>query len=236
MNGPTSFGDIDNLGTQKSNPLGTPSTLVFTCKCGFVDIGHLRHGIDRTVSFYKSLQRKLSASGSVPAGAVIPGLQSGAVKVGLLTPVNVPYVPSAPIENADFPAAAQSLAYSESVAYEDRDPTPGSSYSFEDLTSNLMGTLIGERLLNQPETIENHDGSFRKRADDLVKKLIQECDPVSKADAKSVWEKHVKGKELGQVKDPEKPLAIECDPCKGRDRTPPEWLKKGQFKLPARRE
>ena len=61
--GGMSFTDPNNLGKHSGNGQkrnGEKTGMVYTCKGGFIDLGHLREGVDRTAHLAKLTKKNLT--------------------------------------------------------------------------------------------------------------------------------------------------------------------------------
>jgi len=113
---------------------------VYTCKAGFIDLGHLRDLCDLTGFVFSHI-----ATSGGAARTIIPTTHGEARLI-------------APVPPAEWLTVARSIAFSDSIGYEIMTyhqfmltrPGPGghhSSFSPEDLCSNYLGTLVAERAI-----------------------------------------------------------------------------------------
>ena len=212
--------DIDHIGSHLDI---ANSPLIFTCRCGWLDIAHIRHAMDRTLQFYLELQEH-SKAGVTLQGTTLTGLQINEIL-------------RATIEEDQFSSAAANFAYKESAVYEEYSVThqTNSAYSPEDLPSNFIGVMIAQRHVaefNPRPTVTEWGHAMDT---DLIK-VIKECVPLSKKDALNVWKKYVKNRwgkpswifGTGTLLEQNRthiPMTIACDECKHvKDQTCPSWF------------
>jgi hypothetical protein len=114
---------------------------IFTCRAGFVDLGHLRDLIDLTIYYYT----RLTKGGGNGKGKSI-------ATFGLAGQVTVPDT----IPDANVIDVARAMAYYQSVFYEIKTywlkgktdvGQHHSSFSPEDLVSNFLGTYVASQVL-----------------------------------------------------------------------------------------
>lgn len=121
-----------------SAPLTSP--LIGTEKGGFIDVGHVRHNMDRTLSIYQKMSSMIKENGSIPSGTEI---NSG---------LNHAEVPSAStsveVTAKNIHEIAGEMALNEAENYEKiTDKNSSSYYSSEDLPSNKLGVDIATETL-----------------------------------------------------------------------------------------
>jgi hypothetical protein len=137
--------------------------LVYTGAAGFVDLGHLRDLCDMTKNVYE----QIAFAGAAP-GTVIK------------TPHGEAVLSSFP-PNASTIGVARSISFDDSFGYEIltyaiRSPgAHNSSFSPEDLPSNLLGTLVAERAIAA-------GGRFDLAVTAEIDKLLKSLTPQAKAD------------------------------------------------------
>jgi len=132
---------------------------IYTCRGGFIDLGHTRETADLTRYFY----HYLSKGGLHSAGSTFPTYgYKGSVHI------------KADIAGAQRVSVAASIAYDWSVFHEIEsyyNPDVGghhSSFSPEDSVSNFLGTYIGERALSSPGS---YDANVTSELDTALKAL-----------------------------------------------------------------
>ncbi len=128
------------------------SGTVYTCKGGFIDLGHLRDFVDLTRWYYYALKKLITKKGEIKAGTTFPIFKThGKIegKASIRKDLQIIDEDS----TTDLILLARLIAYDVSVMYEiqtyyskgigDRH----SSFSPEDLTSNFLGTYVGGKAI-----------------------------------------------------------------------------------------
>jgi hypothetical protein len=169
--------------------------VIYTCKGGFLDLGHLRDLADLTLFYYRQIDRVKGTS-----GARLNSLSYGSNVIQLTTSVS----PS------EYIAVAQAVAYAESIAHEIETYwrlEPGSlvpeeaaigghnsAFSPEDIVSNFLGTFIGGRAIESlkagtvpafDEAAENELGTLLADLGGTGGTVARTLDAYSKVDG--VW-------------------------------------------------
>jgi hypothetical protein len=167
-----SFLDIENLGEHN-----TPNEmlgLVYTGKAGFVDLGHLREVCDQTKVVYDQLlagQERIN---------VLSGENSVVGQAEML---------KCPIDRI-LMKIAQSIAYDASVGHEIvtyDSMKPGhhnSSFSPEDLCSNLLGAIVAERSILQQE-----GKSYNRAVSEEIYKLLKDLESQTPEESRKAFDK-----------------------------------------------
>jgi len=125
---------------ERSTITGAAYGMLATQDSGFIDVGHVRENMDKTLHYYIALSKAANSTGVVPAGTSLPG------SPGMILDYDN-RITSADIAKADFASAASRLAQDESYEYEEHDPVPDSKFSPEDIPSNHIGAEIAKRFL-----------------------------------------------------------------------------------------
>ena len=154
--------DPGALGTQGSSneALG----LLYTGKAGFVDLGHTRETADIT----QIVHEKLTAAGGPPTV--------------IRTPHGIAAIRRAPANPAE---TAASIAFDDALGHEIVSwdfLLPGmrnSSFSPEDLVSNFLGCLVGQRAITR---VASSGGTFEAAATVELKSLLTSLDVQTKAE------------------------------------------------------
>lgn len=118
-----------------------PLGMIATERAGFIDVGHVRHNMDKTLHYYNQLVVASGGTGVVPAGTQLKG------SPGLFR--NLPFKPQTVLSDvtvSNFASQAARLAQLESWNYELNDSS-SSSFSPEDVPSNFIGAMIAQRFL-----------------------------------------------------------------------------------------
>lgn len=169
--------------------------IIYTCKGGFLDLGHLRDLADLTMFYYRQIDRAAGASGKK-----LDSFEYGSKVVTIAKAVPA----------AEYVAVAQTMAYTESVMHEIEtywrletrllvpdDLAAGghnSSFSPEDIVSNFLGTLIGGRAIESlkagtvstfDEAVENELGKLLVALGGMGGTAARTRDAYSKVDG--VW-------------------------------------------------
>lgn len=169
------FADPQKLGKhQFSNGLGEKNGIVYTCKAGFIDIGHLREAADRTAYLAAVTYRNLMFNRDEFSFRVI---EPSRYWVKISYPKNWD---SLPIEEKEKIAKEASICLGQHFAHTSLIwheiltwygfssvgifPENISSFSWEDSYSDLLGTQLAAQAL-----FEN-----KQRFDDAMTKLIDE--------------------------------------------------------------
>jgi len=141
--------------------------IVYSCKGGFLDLGHMRDLIDLTYFFYKKLK-----SG---ATTFKPFEYEGSITItGSLT------------SEDDFIGVARSIAFDESLFHEIEsywDDGPGyhnSSFSPEDLPSNYLGTWLAEQAIRA-------GGDFDDAVTAQLKAMLAKLGWLDRADTQAAF-------------------------------------------------
>ena len=157
---PPFFDPFDEAALKHHYGGGDQYGLVYTCRGGFLDLGHLRDLIDITRYYYNAL--------AIPDRTFAPASELGSciVKEPL---------PTEPAANKNERIAiARSMAFAESVYHEIETywqyvfGAHQSSFSPEDLPSNWLGTYVAEQALRD----EEHD--FDEAATIALKALLKQ--------------------------------------------------------------
>ena len=141
---PTRLPDPTALGRHSFGGSNDVVGQIYCCRAGFVDLGHLRDHIDLTYYYYWNLVK----GGANRAGGEIRPYGIGQ---GRSSPGEVSIKQQIPA--ADIIDAARSMAFSQSVYYEiatyydDGWGHHQSSFSPEDLVSNMLGTYVAGKAL-----------------------------------------------------------------------------------------
>jgi len=117
----------------------TMQGIVGTKKGGLLDIGHVRHNMDRTLKFYKKLSTAITKEGKVPKGIKFQSdLNLGGPKQ------NWKYFATTKVEVTakNLAKVSAQMAYEEARRYEDASKGSDSYYSVEDLHSNFVGAKM----------------------------------------------------------------------------------------------
>lgn len=158
---PPYFDAYDKQALKHRHGGGDVYGLVYTCRGGFLDLGHLRDVVDITRYYYTALANP---------GRTFPpanGKGSCVVKEPL---------PDDPAQNkAERIAIARSMAFAESIYHEIESYWQyvfgghHSAFSPEDLPSNWLGTYVAEQALRDEN--RNFDEAATAALDALLKKL-----------------------------------------------------------------
>jgi hypothetical protein len=144
------------------------SGLAYTCSLGFVDLGHIRDCIDLTRYYYEWIRRRRSA------GDKFPTYHYGGE---ILIRRDIP--------SDEQVEVAASLAYDHALFHEiysywsDSIGSHNSSFSPEDLPSNLVGTYVGRKAI-AGAAAGNHGGDFNRNATAELRSLLTAIVTVSK--------------------------------------------------------
>jgi hypothetical protein len=157
--------DPTTLGGHHYAPPGGPTGYVYTAKAGLVDLGHTRDLIDMTKFIYDALAAGTSHFDLFEGTATVHRIPAGVSSL------------------ADLAGA---MAYVESWAHELTTWDDYSSFSPEDLPSNVIGIEIAKRAINT-------GGSFDATVDTILDSLVNgELGARPKADTAAVLTK-IKG-------------------------------------------
>lgn len=168
----------DNIFDYGTDPLGhrygggDKVGIAYSCKAGFVDLGHLRDLVDLTKFYYDTLKAGKTE--------LKPFKYDGKIFVTGTIPDEDAYI-----------AVAQSMAFDESVFHEIETyfiGGPGShnsSFSPEDLPSNYLGTVVAARAIKA-------GGDFDDAATKALTDVMSEVAAQDKNSALDAFD-HVKG-------------------------------------------
>jgi RHS repeat-associated protein len=217
VNGP------DDIGTHLENKDGN----VFTCRCGWVDTGHVREAMDLVLFLYKVL-----ASGKSKKGDTFYSSHYG-----------ISFRLKADVPSDKFAAVAASMAWDVGLRYEIMSAWPNvvtwhSAFSPEDLPSNAIGILIAMANVAKFGAEGPDKEEWTDLMDSELKWLWDHCKALTKAQALNVWDRHVEGKLVGpspkgrpwelitlyKRNTTATPWIIRAGECKGVDQTIPDWV------------
>lgn len=134
------------------------SGVIYTCRGGFIDLGHVRDNIDNTRYYFLALS-KLRPNARYPV-SFDPASYDGEVRVH-------DYVPP-----AERLAVARSMAYDESIWHElDTFDTVShvSAFSPEDLVSNFLGTYVGAKAI---ELMQRRGDEFDRAVTEVLTAVL----------------------------------------------------------------
>jgi hypothetical protein len=159
---PPYFDPFDKQALKHRYGGGDVYGLVYTCRGGFLDLGHLRDLIDITRYYYDALAN--------PGRTFPPANEKGSCVV------KAP-LPDDPAQNkTERIAIARSMAFAESIYHEiesywqDVFGAHNSAFSPEDLPSNWLGTYVAEQALR--DNSHDFDEAATIALDALLKKLL----------------------------------------------------------------
>jgi RHS repeat-associated protein len=224
--------DASLLGKHESNRDG----IVFTCRCGWLDTGHIRQTMDLVLKFYLYLKQ------AAKKGTQLRGFE---MQFTLLVDI-------AP---EDLVTVAASLAYDEAMIHEivSYNYPPfvygmfNSAFSPEDLPSNTVGAYLAMSALTGGGPWNAWTVSDLGKADKLKQwgdamdkalgDTLKECEALPQDKARRVWANYVQDRWvtgqglsitlLKRSMDFE-PWNIVCPACASvKDKSVPAWLAKG---------
>lgn len=155
--------DPGALGRHKQSSEGTG--IMYMTSFGFVDFGHVRDLVDLTYYIYNRIRSQCPT-------AIAPGTTStAAITCGVQTTHGQATVRHARTAT-QMVQVARSIAFDDSIAYEVKtytERTPGghnSSFSPEDLVSNLLGTWVAGEAIRRMGT--SGGGTFPREVDSVL--------------------------------------------------------------------
>ncbi|HEU4657705.1 MAG TPA: DUF4056 domain-containing protein, partial [Capillimicrobium sp.] len=160
-------GELDptKLGGHRYGPSGGPTGYVYTSTSGFIDFGHLRDCTNMTKFVYDALV-------------------GGFTRLELYE--GIAEIPAIPASSADKLELAAAIAYVESWAHELQTWDDYSSFSPEDIVSNIAGIEVAKRAIKA-------GGAFEAEVDKAVDHMLNtELGARPKADTKAAFTK-IKG-------------------------------------------
>jgi outer membrane protein OmpA-like peptidoglycan-associated protein len=156
------FATPGNLG--KHGTSNEVNALIYTCKAGFIDLGHIRDMCDMTRYIHEQLTQGITPQ-RVTAEYNIKGFS---------VPMGEAEILQCPANNVQV---ARAIALDVGMGHEIvtyKQMTPGghnSSFSPEDLCSNFLGTLLAERALAAKRPFETFETVVTRELDKLVLEL-----------------------------------------------------------------
>jgi Protein of unknown function (DUF4056) len=168
--------DIGGLGRHRfgAGNGGDKTGVVYTCRGGFIDLGHVRDLIDLTRFYHHELTKRQNNKTT----SKIKTLEGeGTV------------ILNNDIVSSDRLPVAQSLALDESIFHEILsyfDSFPGghnSAFSPEDLTSNWLGTYIAGKAIS-----DSGPGAFDDKVTKEIKSTLQLLGAVSKSETVNAFQ------------------------------------------------
>lgn len=224
--------DADLIGEHEQGPDG----IVFTCRCGWLDTGHIRQTMDLVFFFY------LQLNASSTKGTTLTGFEER-------------FELTQNVASVDILSVAASIAYDEGLLHEIKSYTPekqrfamwNSAFSPEDLASNAVGAYAAQTALaaggpwaglalpdlRKAETRQK----WAEAMDAALTAILEECAALPEDKAARVWNTHVQDKWVTgafldltlQKRNMESaPWNIACEECRDvKDKTVPTWLQAG---------
>jgi hypothetical protein len=153
--------DPGALGGQKYGPSGGAVGYVYTAKAGLIDFGHARDTANMTKF-------------------VLDALIGGFARLELYE--GIADIPAIPASDADRLELAAAISYAESWAHELQTWDDYSSFSPEDLTSNIVGIEVAKRAITA-------GGPYEAEIDAQFTAVLTELGARSKADTQAVLNK-----------------------------------------------
>ena len=208
-----------DIGSHAENKDG----IVFTCRCGWLDTGHIRQSMDVFLKMYGAMSAKATK------GTIIEGIE---YKFEL----------SKNVAAADIANLAASMAYDEGLLHEIGsvfnklvDGGFNSAFSPEDLPSNTAGVHVAQENIAKMK----HSSEWPKLMDAAIQDLLKECAALPKDKGQEVWDENVKNKWVGpgtglftmtllRRNFSNGPWNIKCKQCEEvKDKSVPKWLSTG---------
>ncbi len=188
--------DLSTHSAEAHDRAGEKNGIGYTCRAGFIDVGHIRDAADWTAYYYGELKSKLTKAHGKPIDFILEAPGRGVdLKVSLNPKLNLEAMSladRAQIEDKAILDLSARYAYTALAWHEVMTwfgyktlgfsifgrlnvgiPEKPSAFSYEDLFSNLLGTQIGIR------AIQNTELEYNVAVDLEIKNLLKNLDVVT---------------------------------------------------------
>lgn len=188
----TTFESLDKIKPfEPYNKVSHPMSIqpmVLTKKYGIVDVGHVRHNMDRTLDFYKQLSKTVKENGSAPENTMLK------TDTNLWGSKILPTRADVEVTAKNIVKVSGSMAYREALQYEKKtDKSSLSYFSVEDLPSNKLGIEIAIEYLKDKELgYEPTEEEWAQSMDKMFLERMKSYDPMSKEEAVEWYRTHGK--------------------------------------------
>lgn len=202
--------------------------IVFTCRCGWLDTGHIRQSMDVFLKMYQAM------AAAPKKGTAVVGLE----EVPLLGPI-FSFKLAKDVPAANVSSVAASMAYDEGLLHEIMSAGImgsgmfNSAFSPEDLPSNITGIYLAQANIGKMKKTGDWPGLM----DAAIQAVLKECEALPKDKGLEVWDQNIKNKWVsGEGIDvtllnrnmSNEPWNVACKQCDHvKDKTVPKWLAAG---------